>query len=242
MTNVVSFAGRFDDAALEALLVDNAAPSFKDISRAKLEVPEIAAAAADILYRRSIIAGVYVAKQPAFRSVKRMMENRGWQYCGSGFYSAAFFKNGLTIKIGFKPEDSSLLYAAWCRANQGKAGVPVIHDIRSDGLCFVVLMDRLEAIAGELDKDSSTFDPVLWAECESVRETLNLGVDGWSEHMELCRTALSIREFFGGIANFDLPPDGGNMMLDREGNLVITDPVSFVGDYQSFNNECRKAA
>jgi hypothetical protein len=234
LSNVLSLAGRFDTAALEALFVDNAAPSLFDIQAAKAEVPVIAAEAAALIYKRPNVDGFYVNKQPAFRPICRMMERMGWQFCGSGYYSAAFFKAGLTVKVGFKPEDSALLYSAWCRANKGRAGVPVIHAIKSDGAAYVVLMDRLEAIAGELTEGDSTFDPQMWAEYESVRETINLGVDGWGKHMELCQTALAIREFFEGVANFDIHES--NMMLDRDGNIIITDPVCFAGDYQSFTN------
>lgn len=192
-------------------------------------------AAGEIIRSNPVIEGQYVKKQPAFRPVVDMMKRAGWEYCGSGYYSAAFFRNGMAVKIGFKPEDSALMYAAWCRANQGRAGVPVIHKLMSWGTCYAVLMDRLEALAGELDAGSSCFDPMIAAEVSSVKETINQGVDGWGQHMELCRTAIDIREFFMDIANFDIHE--ANVMLDRSGNVVITDPVSFVGDYQSFSVE-----
>ena len=178
--------------------------------------------------------GVYVREQAGFRPVVAMMERAGWTFCGSGYYSAAFYRNGLAIKLGFKPEDSGLMYAAWCRTNQGRAGVPLIHKLMSHGQAYAVLMDRLEAMAGELDASDPMYDPQLAAEVSSIKETINLGVDGWGEHMALCRTAIDIREFFADIANFDIHE--ANVMLDRKGNVVITDPVSFVGDYQSFTN------
>jgi len=223
--------GRFDAAALEALCVDNVAPTFNEVKKAKEKLGALVLATTELLERNPVVTGKYVREQPAFRSVVTMMKRAGWEFCGSGYYSAAFFRKGLAIKIGFKPEDSGLMYSAWCRANQGRAGVPVIHKLLSQGTCYAVLMDRLETLAGELDADNQLYDPVLAAEVNSVKETINLGMDGWGQHMELCRTAIDIREFFVDIANFDIHE--ANVMLDRKGNVIITDPVSFVGDYLS---------
>lgn len=235
MSNVLSLAGRFDAAALEALCVDNTEPTFGEKMKARAELGDLVAAATDILLEHPIRVGYYVKEQPAFRPIVDMMTARGWRMCGSGYYSAAFFQGGLCIKLGFKAEDSALMYSAWCRANQGRAGVPVIHHLMSMGTCWGVLMDRLEAIAGELEDGTSAYDPILAAELDSVKGTLNLGEEGWGQHMELCRTALDIRSFFVGIANFDIHE--ANVMLDRNGNLIITDPVSFAGDYQSLSND-----
>lgn len=232
---MISLRGAFDAAALDALCVDNTAPTPGEVLEAKADVDRLAANVGELLLQRPVIDGKYVREQPAFRPVKAMMEKAGWRFCGSGYYSAAFFKGGLAMKIGFKPEDSALLYAAWCRMNQGRAGVPLIHKLKSHGTCFALLMDRLEPLTGELDDSTALFDPILAAEVSSVKETINLGADGLVEHMDLCRTAADIREFFRDIANFDIHE--ANVMLDRSGNLVITDPVSFVGDYQSFYTE-----
>lgn len=228
MTNVLSLAGRFDADALGALCVDNVQPSFGDISKAKADMKVLLEEADALLIANPVVTGGYVREQDVFPLLRDLFEKRGWQFCGAGYYSAAFFKGGLVIKTGIKAEDSGLLYAAWCRASQGKVGVPIVHKLGSTGFCYMVLMDRLEALAGELDADQPSYDPILAAEFGSVQETINLGVDGWGEHMELCRTAISIREFFEDVALFDV--HSGNVMLDRNGNLVITDPVAFKGD------------
>jgi hypothetical protein len=232
LSNVVSLAGRFDAAALEALCVDNAAPEFGEIKTAKDQMTALVLAVSELIADHPVRPSGYVREQSAFRPVCDLMRRSGWTFCGSGYYSAAFYRNGLAMKIGFKPEDSGLMYAAWCRANQRRAGVPIVHKLLSKGLCYAVLMDRLEAIAGELSPGDPMYDPQLAAEVDSVKETINLGIDGWGRHMDLCRTAIDIREFFSDIANFDIHE--ANVMLDRYGNVVITDPVSFVGDYQSF--------
>jgi hypothetical protein len=222
---------RFDDAALEALCVDNAEPSFNEIKAAKERLPGLLTAAANFIYDNPVNSNKYACEQRAFPLIKRMMEKAGWTYCGSGYYSAAFFNKGLAVKIGFKPEDSALMYAAWCRANQGRVGVPVIHQLKAEGTAFIILMDRLSAVAGELEEGTSCYDARLSCELLSIQETMRMGVDGWGKHMEICRTAMDIRDFFEGIAHIDVCP--ANVMLDRDNNLIITDPVSFVGDYQS---------
>jgi hypothetical protein len=211
-----------------ALSVDNAEPTWSELNEAKLALPAIMERVADLIEHYPAVSHGYAREQPAFKHVTSALAFQGWVYCGSGYYSACYYKGGLVIKVGFKPEDSALAYSAWCRANQGRAGVPVIHKLMARGCGYTMLMDRLGAICGELEKGTASFNPQLHAEFDSVQETINLGVDGWGDHMELCRTAADIRDFFADIANFDVHP--GNVMLDRNGALIITDPVSFVGD------------
>ena len=49
-------------------------------------------------------------------------------------------------KVGFKKDDSGAAYAAFCRNNQGRAGIPIIHNIEMlpTGQ-YVVMMDRLQS-------------------------------------------------------------------------------------------------
>ena len=170
---------------------------------------------------------------------EKVAKEFGYIKLGSGYFSQAWthpeIKN-YAIKLGFKKEDSGAAYAAYCRANQGKAGIPVIHGIERTRACYVVLMDKL--ISFELvQKALPLYDPIYDTprvvreygvlkdlfEC-GLEECYYDGID-FDNLSELEKTAIGIYEHFHGIAYFDMHE--GNVMLDKFGRLVITDPVSF---------------
>lgn len=68
---------------------------------------------------------------------------------GHGFFSAVYSEPedaSVVYKVGFKKDDSGAAYAAFCRNNQGRAGIPVIHNIEMlpTGQ-YVVMMNRLQS-------------------------------------------------------------------------------------------------
>lgn len=72
-----------------------------------------------------------------------------YEHLGHGFFSAVYSEpedNSVVYKVGFKKDDSGAAYAAFCRNNQGMAGIPVIHNIEMllTGQ-YVVMMDRLQS-------------------------------------------------------------------------------------------------
>ena len=72
-----------------------------------------------------------------------------YEHLGHGFFSAVYSEpedNSVVYKVGFKKDDSGAAYAAFCRNNQGRAGIPVIHNIEMlpTGQ-YVVMMDRLQS-------------------------------------------------------------------------------------------------
>lgn len=56
--------------------------------------------------------------------------------------------------------------------------------------------------------------------------------------MPIYRTASRIHAFFKGVATFDL--HSGNVMVDKFGQLVITDPVSFVKTCKKEHHELKR--
>ncbi len=177
----------------------------------------------------------------------------GFIKLGSGFFSQAWTHPEISryaIKLGFKKEDSGAAYAAYCHANQGKTGIPVIHEIMRTRACYVVLMDKLT--------DYDTVKNLYRAKSKYYKlsgkgeVTKPRCLDGFKivqvaiEHMypeswltpedvesELFKTAIDIKEYFEGIASFDI--HSGNIMIDKFGNLVITDPVSFKKETTAIN-------
>ncbi|WAK44900.1 putative protein kinase [Erwinia phage pEa_SNUABM_57] len=149
----------------------------------------------------------------------------GFKFLGAGHFSAAFEHEllpGKVIKVGFKKEDSGAAYAAWCRMNQGRVGVPTIHAIARHAGCYTVVLDKLTPYE-YLGADSEQLDRYY----NLATATLHGRDEGiWDDFsMDLKQTVWDIREFFVDIASFDL--HSGNVMVNSKGELVITDPVSW---------------
>ena len=167
-----------------------------------------------------------VVDQDYWKGLRVIAKNVGFKYLGSGHFSAAFSHKMLpkrVIKIGFKKEDSGAAYTAWCRANQGRAGVPVIHAVSRSAGCYSVVLDRLHEFKYQ--------EPVLTDYYEVIRDSIHgdAAVTWDNLSIELAKTSQDIRKFFKGIAKFDL--HSGNVMIHPDtGHLVITDPVSFSED------------
>lgn len=171
---------------------------------------------------------------PYWNSLMVYLKDAGFELLGNGHFSAAFKHRLLpqkVIKVGFKKEDSGAAYAAFCRMNQGKQGIPTIHDIQRHAGCYTVVLDELRPLNtdtwGDFNEDS---------EDESVVDQFNVvrGIISYDETFyggadplidALAETAKEIRKFFDGIASFDM--HSGNAMVDSNGHVIITDPVSF---------------
>lgn len=175
-------------------------------------------------------------------------QDAGFQRLGNGHFSAAYSHEmlpGKVIKVGFKKEDSGAAYVAFCRMHQGREGIPVIHDVQRHAGCYTVVMDHLEVCYSGYecinDRHEEFFAVLLAAvECSpetyqsSLSELTERGFVLRPEELELLVTAGLIREFFHGIASFDMHK--GNAMVDpKTGKLVITDPVSFSADNGPIN-------
>ncbi|WMX18716.1 serine-threonine kinase [Yersinia phage vB_YpEc11] len=167
-----------------------------------------------------------VTCQDYWNTLEMYAQGVGFKFLGAGHFSAAFAHLMLpkrVIKIGFKKEDSGAAYTAWCRANQGRAGVPTIHAVSRSAGCYTVVLDRLNEY--EHGKGQRRY-------YEIVRDTIYGHDDesAWDAYsQDLVDTSKDIRTFFKGIARFDLHM--GNVMVHPDtGLLVITDPVSFSED------------
>ncbi|QMP81609.1 protein kinase [Aeromonas phage PZL-Ah1] len=171
---------------------------------------------------------------PYWNSLMVYLKDAGFELLGNGHFSAAFKHRLLpqkVIKVGFKKEDSGAAYAAFCRMNQGKQGIPTIHDIQRHAGCYTVVLDELRPLVTTLwgDVNEHSEDESVVDQFNVVRgiisydETFDGGVDPLLD--DLAETAKEIRKFFDGIASFDM--HSGNAMVDSNGHVIITDPVSF---------------
>lgn len=203
-------------------------------------------------------AGNGIAGQDAWDNFEIAAKEHGYNLLGLGHFAAAFEHEdlpGYAIKVGFKKDDSGAAYAAFCRENAGLAGLPVIHLVKRFSRAYMVAMDKyrsLEDIGGNYCRDGETYEQrvlnVSWRVvnaiidwCEQPSEVLSwwLDQDARAEfaHVEaqyikdLAQTAKKINSFFDGLADFDT--HRSNVMVDNNGRLIITDPVSWTaGDHQ----------
>lgn len=175
---------------------------------------------------------------------KRVANRLGFKFLGAGFFSIALAHKDhaeIAFKVGLKKEDSGAAYAAYCRANQGKAGIPVVHDIQRHDDCYTVVMDRYVSMEGELghnvrralfagvqmviEHGQEVGAAVYEAELSRFTATLEDCEQLESYAYNLFTTATEIRAFFKGIAEFDC--HDGNVMANGSNQIFITDPISF---------------
>ena len=194
------------------------APTEYDIKSARRQLEYLGGEVNELIAEHGPVKEGYVADQEVAHKVTAFFEEHGWTYSGSGYFSAVYVRQGLAIKVGFKKEDSGATYAAWCRANQGHAGVPIIHAIDKFPLCYLVVTDRCYNVK------SVPHDPRMDAEQETIRAVIEDG-EAPLPQFPTSLTAAMIRCFFEGIAHFDV--NSGNLMLSRDGGIIITDPVSY---------------
>lgn len=173
-----------------------------------------------------------------WQTLAERMRDVGFVRLGNGHFSAAYehaLLPGKVIKVGFKKEDSGAAYAAFCRMNQGREGIPTVYDIQRHAGCYTVVLDYLTPLtdwcSGESDKICHHFR----AAREIIQENYFDTAEEYQISEGFIETCKDIRKFFLGIASFDC--HSGNMMKDQMGRLVITDPVSFSADNKLKPNE-----
>ncbi|QOC57818.1 putative protein kinase [Erwinia phage pEp_SNUABM_12] len=200
------------------------------IAQLELREPMLVAALADIVkhYVQTYGLGTsYVGNNSWIDDLKETARHAGFEFLGSGYFSAAFSNDALpgrVVKVGFKKEDSGAAYAAFCKAHQGLKGIPNVYAVQRHSHCYTVVLDHLKdfTIANETAEQRDQYRTI----CELVQHDGNVNED---EHEgALAETCNKIRTFFKGIASFDI--HRGNVMVDKHGDLVITDPVSYSND------------
>ncbi|MCY4689416.1 protein kinase [Escherichia coli] len=165
--------------------------------------------------------------QDWWNTLGALMRDAGFRMLGNGHFSAAYSHEmlpGRVIKVGFKKEDSGAAYTAFCRMHQGRAGIPNIYHVARHAGCYTVVLDRLHSC------DDDNYDHEVYADLaryfvESDCHDASDFAPGDYEFIETCKM---IREFFKGIASFDM--HSGNIMFDDNDVPYITDPVSFSHD------------
>lgn len=168
----------------------------------------------------------------------------GYDVLGSGCFSTVWVHPEdptKAIKISSKSNDGGVMYAFWARAHQDLKGVPVIHEIAQvqdsavgPTLTFIV-MDRYVMTYQEAERrdlvpylGTSLMELVMSSGVskEYVRDHRDYDALTTSIVSPYWDTLTKIGQFFKGACTYDL--HGENVMLDANGELYITDPLSFV--------------
>lgn len=166
-------------------------------------------------------------RQDYWQTLKIKAKDAGFNLLGNGHFSAAFKHEllpGKVIKVGFKKEDSGAAYVAFCRMHQGRVGIPNVYHVARHAGCYTVVLDELEPCnrSGNHLHDRYADLAYYFVEGEPDPE------DYAEDDQPFIQTCKEIRKFFHGIASFDM--HSGNIMFTKDGQPVITDPVSFSQD------------
>lgn len=201
------------------------------IAQLELREPMLVAALADIVKHYVATYGLnthsYIGRNCWIDDLKETARHAGFEFLGSGYFSAAFSNDALpgrVVKVGFKKEDSGAAYAAFCKAHQGLKGIPNVYAVQRHSHCYTVVLDHLKEFTS--DKETSEQHRQYETICDLVQHDGNVNED--DHEGPLAETCNKIRQFFKGIASFDI--HRGNVMVDKRGDLVITDPVSYCND------------
>lgn len=167
--------------------------------------------------------------QDWWHTLGALMRDAGFRMLGNGHFSAAYSHEmlpGRVIKVGFKKEDSGAAYTAFCRMHQGRAGIPNVYHVARHAGCYTVVLDRLN----NCDRYANNTHAKYASTALQFIECSGGDADEYAQYVskEFIETCMMIREFFNGIAAFDM--HSGNIMFDDNDVPYITDPVSFSRD------------
>lgn len=173
-------------------------------------------------------------RQDYWQTLKIKAKDAGFNLLGNGHFSAAFKHEllpGKVIKVGFKKEDSGAAYVAFCRMHQGRVGIPNVYHVARHAGCYTVVLDELEPCNRRGNHLHDRYADLAYYFVEGEPDPEDYA-EGDQPFIETCQM---IRKFFYGIASFDM--HSGNIMFTKDGKPVITDPVSFSADRETFSLE-----
>lgn len=180
----------------------------------------------------------------------------GWEELGQGHFSTIFQHKDFpdhVIKLNKREGDCWPIYAKYCVDNVNNEKVnkhlPAIHKfIRLKNNKFIAVLDKLEEVAESDGSDMAdafcsieevldvycglnTFEPYEWYGCaeyfkvdEGYEAVRIAHIEAEERNTELYRTAKTIRDELCDYCDIDIHL--GNFMLDKNGVVIITDPVS----------------
>lgn len=141
------------------------------------------------------------------------------KFLGCGHFSAVYSHSDFphyVVKLSLRPGDVAPCYLAWARANPGRH-VPAVHYLRKNEHGTIAILDKLYPV----DYASHWMRVYEKYSRRKRNELPDIAVPGYEQ---LHEAFINITTFFDGLCNIDTHE--GNIMLDINGDLVITDPLS----------------
>lgn len=185
----------------------------------------------------------------------------GWSYVGRGHFSLAVehaSRPDYIFKICCRTGDGYPEYATWCvsKFNDGThvglciPHIPFVH--RSLAHVRIVPVQRLREIRSGDTADTALDDGELIYAVDAIgacmRDMLGRNVcDGWDgwEVWEVCgvshkmqATLKAIMQSFKGLSGVDI--HSGNVMLNADGEMILTDPLGFADRVGTWRKTRRK--
>jgi hypothetical protein len=154
----------------------------------------------------------------------RHLRNRGYEKLGQGRYSYVVAKPGSdrVIKMG-RAVDGWPGYIEWSIIH-GYDGTfaPRVYSLRFYAEFYVAVVERLVCTIGDLHRDNA-YNNNYYSKLHSKMQDWSM----WGEDHHGSEYA-DLREFCCkcGQAKFADDMHGGNVMLRKDGHLVVTDPCS----------------
>lgn len=147
----------------------------------------------------------------------------GCEMIGNGYFSNVFNipqQPDKVIKVG-PADDQWPLYARWATEN-GHSGkfAPMIHSLKFYDGFYAAIMERLVCTVGDI-RNNNCYRGGKGTELQAIFNE----VTGREEKTEACDLAAYVNELraLGHSNDFH----DGNVMVRKDGQLVITDPFSF---------------
>lgn len=198
---------------------------------------DAAVAAVSPVLTDDLWVGCSFDRSEVLAEIIRSNDSLGFEVLGVGAFSVALkilAHPEYVLKVSVRSEDSAAAYTAYCRDRPSKH-LPRIHQVnRVDSDLYFVLLDTLGGSESEFDRgdyhsatafiraafDGSSFDDVkdYWYYLPEHTQDAN-------DPKELFATCREISKFFYGLATIDI--HGGNIMLNSDNVIIITDPVSW---------------
>ena len=182
----------------------------------------------------------------------------GWNYVGEGYFSLAVAHSSrpdYIFKICCRPDDGYPEYAAWCvsKFNDGThvdlciPHIPFVH--RSLAHVRIVPVQRLREIpdghteGADIYDGETLYDEELCDQVDMIQQYFEvlLGFqdeDAFYVSPKMQATLEAIVQSFKGLSGVDI--HRGNVMLNDDGEMILTDPLGFAGRSGTWRKPRRK--
>lgn len=173
---------------------------------------------------------------------QRLMDKLGFVFVGSGHFSDVFEHRmlpGYVLKVSWIVGDMGRMWAKWCDDNPGmylpEIIAPTMHgNIWSCWMPKYRTLDSLSSVMGSTAMDQYHIVSAIIGRGETDEDEEDEDAEALADELApgLRGLCFSIRREFEGYGTFDMHSQ--NAMWDEDNSrIVITDPLSFPGDYEA---------